>query len=64
MTGGALQYPIRSRHYAHLSPEFKNNEMAKLQLGLMNGNGSNGVARMFDNGSLPNLEKKVDSKVA
>jgi len=54
--------------YAHLSPEFKNNEMNKLQLGLMNGNGSNGAADIAGNGSSSqssaNNEKKVDSEGA
>lgn len=41
--------------YAHLSPQFKDGEMKKLQLGLGSGNGSTGAVRS---------EKSVDSSAA
>jgi len=44
--------------YAHLSPEFKNSEMQKLQLGIGNGN-ANRAADVSGNPPAP--EKKVDS---
>jgi len=47
--------------YAHLSPKFKNGEMQKLQLGLMNGHV---IGKTEENENQLSQEKKVDSKVA
>jgi len=47
--------------YAHLSPEFKNGEMQKLQLGIGQGNAPRAADR---NENEPAPEKKVDSEGA
>lgn len=61
---GSMLFRKICRLYAHLSPEFKNNEMNKLQLGLMNSNGGNGIPVMSGNEIHSTNEKKVDSEGA